>query len=213
MGWLDIAGDVIGIGAGIADTYSSYKSNKDREDFYDDQAKISAKTAKRNAENVRKAAERNAELSVYDASVAIKEANQAFKSSENEARGFILQAGQFLGQQRTNYAKSGVAVSTGTPLEVNVKSGRELVRDALIIKYNGKTAANRAKEIANRYKKVSEVTLENAAEHAALIEEAGAYDSSYYGKMADASGTAAIFSGASTGLSNLYNIGTNRGWF
>jgi len=212
MGW-DILGDVIDIGGDLLSGWSSYESKKDQQEMYEDKSKASAKTAKLNAENVRKAAERNAELSVYDASVAVKNANAAFKSYENENRSFILQAGQLLGQQRTNYAKSGVAVGTGTPLEVNVKTSQELVRDALLIKYNGKTAANQQKDLANRYKKVADNTLEQAIEHAALIEEAGVYDASYYAKAADATGDAAIYGGISSGLNTLYNTGTEQGWW
>lgn len=201
---------LIGLGA---DIYQSYQSEKDAEDYYDSQARLTQAQAEQNATNIRNAAISNAELSIYDRGVAVKEANEAFKAGELEARNQLYTTGKILAAQKANYGKSGVALGMGTPLEVVSRTASEIVRDALLIKYNGKTASNRSKELANRYKKVAETDLENAFAHAALVEEAGIYDASYYSQRADASGSAALYSTTATAFQGTYDLGYREGWW
>lgn len=199
-------GDAIKLGGQVLGMFSEKEKSEDKAYHYKQQSRISKETAKKNAENIRQAAKRNAELSIFDAKVALREAEAIQKSTMVDLRNHIEFSGKLLGSQRAAAGKSGIAVGTGTPLEVEAYTKGELMRDAIVIRYNGMKASQAAKTLAKRYKESADMTLENAAEHAALIEEAGVLDSNYYGDLSDSAKDEGFWNLLGQGAELAYDI-------
>lgn len=89
----------------------------------------------------------NAGLKLQDAQVAEEEGKyNAFLAAEDariSEANFREEGNKLESTQRTNYAKSGVAV-TGSPLAVMAETAAELELDALTIRYGGKLKSDAA---------------------------------------------------------------------
>jgi hypothetical protein len=176
LGWL-------GIGLQAAGTALSFFGEKEKaesaEEYYEDLA----------AEEKR-VAEANKEISLYDASVAEKDAYYEEQATALELALHYRQVEQVLGTQAARYAKSGVVISSDSPLDTMMQTVSDGIRDAEIIANNGLTAAARKRSLAARYRLLAEKGLRDAAAQAHLLEKAGAaektgYMYSAFGKLAE----------------------------
>lgn len=171
------------VGTGL-DIYSSYQ-----------QAEASQDLGQARAEEVKRAAEANAAISRYDASVAEKYAIAEEVTAGLKLRRHMRLSEQLLGTQRARYAKAGVAPGTGTPLEIMAETAGELAADADIIRYEGQTRAARQRSLAERYRKLADHGLRDAAAQASLIEDA-----------AEAASTAYLLEGAGKAFDAMYDL-------
>jgi len=167
-----------------------------------DQAADAARDAgSANAAEVQRAAAANAQLSLYDASVAEKDA-MAVLFQTGVSLGIQLRETQrILSSQRATYGKAGVAVGTGSPLEVMARSAEAAARDTEMIKYEGRTAAERRRSLAARYRLLASHGLRDAAAQAVLIEDAARDRSKAY-----------WIKGGTDLFKDLTNIGQREGW-
>jgi len=95
----------------------------------------------------------NAALGQQGAQVALDEA-QYNSFIEQEAAGIAefqtRKAGaRLLGKQKVSYAKSGVVITSGSPLEVMAQTASDIEVDALTIRHAGKLRSNAAKYSGN----------------------------------------------------------------
>ncbi len=161
--------EVLSIGGAAAGLFSSIGASGAASD-----------TAHANAKAAKAAAKANAEISEYDATVAEKDAIAAEFQAGVAFQQHQTKVDSLLSNQRARYAKSGVVVNAGTPLEVMVKTAGDAAKDAELIKYNGLTKAQRYRSLASRYRMLADAGLRDAAMQAANIEEAGEYESRGY---------------------------------
>jgi hypothetical protein len=178
------------VGTGIS-AWSSYKQGQAAEERYEDQAR-----------NTQQVAAHNAEISLMDATVAEKDAVAAEQAYGRKLRAHMRQVDQVLGKARTGYGKAGVVTSSGSALDTLVDIARAGAEDAALITNEGKTAYERGKNVAARYRRLADFGLRDAAFQAGLLESAGA-DAASFGRW-DAAGKLA---------EGLYDYGESEGWF
>lgn len=191
MSWgsiISTALDVVSAGWGI---YSSYQAGAAAEEQGEAQAAEVLATA-----------EENAAISRYDASVALADA----VASEIQA-GYRLKVhnktvDRLLGAQSARFAKGGVAVSEGSPLDVRLSDISKAAQDAEVIIYNGLSAAERRRSAAARYEMLAAAGLRDAAAHATLIEDSADYTATSYYMQAGVKG-----------LSSLADMATEYNWW
>lgn len=188
MGWL---GDALDLGGDILDWFGS----EDEEDAYKKYGKDAAKEAKR-------VAKENAKLSRYDADVARESALQIRNRTERNKELYYQQMDRTLASQKNAFANRGVIVGTGSPLDIQVETARAMTRDAEIMVNNGNTAMKQALSLADRYEMLAEAGLREAAGAAYLIRE-----------QADMAADNIRWDRYSTGISNLYDVGKDWGWW
>jgi hypothetical protein len=187
-GYLD---DVIGIGGALFSFYGGMKA----EDAAKDQGKAQAKEYER-------VARANAKLSMFDAEVARLGALSAEAKADYVAGQTYEKAKQILATQTTRYAKSGVAVKTGTPLDVERETAKQAASEIAMIKYNGQTSKQQALALAERYKMLAEAGLREGNAQASLAQMAGADRAEMY-QWQNISGL----------FQNTYSLGKDSGWF
>lgn len=125
------------------------------------------------AEN-RRVAAFNKKLSYYDASVAEEEGLKIFARTQVQIGNTRRSLDALLGTQMSRYAKSGVALGTGTPLDVAAETGKVVARDIEMIKNQGRTGMQRAQSLASRYRMLGDEGFRDAMMTAGMIESAGA---------------------------------------
>jgi hypothetical protein len=187
MSWGDLlsfAGTAFGI-------YSSYQQGQSAKEQYEGQADYTEEVAKHNSE-----------ISLLDASVAEKDAIAVETAYGWKLRRHMRQVDQVLGKARAGYAKSGVVASSGSALDTMVDIARSGAEDAALIAAEGKTAYERGKDIAARYRKLAAAGLRDAAYQASMLESAGA-DAATYGTL----------SALSVATEGLYDYGDSQGWW
>jgi hypothetical protein len=199
MGWLDSAVDWVSDNSGTvlqgAGTVLGFMSDSDAEDAAED-------AADRQADEYQRVALANSEISLYDAAVA-KRIGVKQRFEKNAKAGLMYKdLNKFMASQRTRYAKSGVAISKGTPVDVMEQTLIEGARDIMNVKYEGQSAKAKADSLAKRYKLLADKGLRDSAAQASLIEEAAndtvdAMKWNKYGKLA----------------TNVYDVGKNFEWF
>jgi hypothetical protein len=180
---------------GLAGTALGLYSSKKQSDAIEDNAKAEAVATE-------EAAKHNAELSLHDAAVMERAARE-----DEYATGVALMKATrdmtlYLGNLRTSAAKSGVAVGTGTPLDIEVYSKKNLVRDIQMIKYNGRKASAVKRELAERYRMLAKFGLRDAAAAASAVMT-----------TANDQAKASMIAGVGTAVSSLYQVGTRLDWF
>lgn len=153
------------------------------------------------ADHLRQVAAANREISLLDASAAEKDAAVAETAYGWRLRRHLVQVGKLVGSARTGYAKGGVAIS-GSALDTVARIARDGAEDAALIAHEGKTAGDRGREVAERYRALADAGLRDAAFQASLIESAGA-DQAFYGRLQS----------ASTSLAGVYDYGESKGWW
>lgn len=154
------------------------------------------------AAELKRVAEANAKLSLIDAAVAEKDA-LAIEFQTQVALGLHLRnTSRLLSKQRALTGKSGVAVGTGSPLDVMADSASEAAKDTELIKYEGRTGAQRSRDLANRYRLLAKHGLRDAAAQSILIQDA-ARDKT----------KAVLIEGAGGIFQDIANIGQEKGWW
>lgn len=176
MGW----GEVIG---GLVQGYSSYKESEAVEDRYDAQA-----------DSITSSAAANAAISEYDATVAEKDAMEIEIQAGLALKQHKKKIVSLISSQRAGFGKAGVAINTGSALDVMANTAKEGARDAEVIMYNGKTARERQLSLAKRYRMLAGANLRDAAAQASLIEDAG-----------DFTASAIRTSAVGTAITNVFN--------
>lgn len=199
MGWFDSAVDWVsdnvgGVIQGVS-AVAGFFSDSDAEDATKD-------AASRQADEYERVALANREISLYDAAVARRIGVRQRFEKHAKAGLMYKDLNKLLATQRTRYAKSGVAISKGTPVDVMEQTLIEGARDIMNVKYEGQSAKARADSLAKRYKLLADKGLRDAAAQASLLEEAAedtadAMQWDKYGKL----------------VGNVYDIGKNYGWF
>jgi len=161
MGSWDWVGPVLqGVGT-VLDWQGNEQAQDDAEDYADAQA----------AELARVAAA-NAELSYRDAETAMR-LGQKKNFEANAKAGLMYNNLQKLSAtQRTRYAKSGVNIKEGSPVEVMEETVAAGAKDIMNIKYGGKSAQSEANSLARRYVTLAENGMRDAAAQASLIQDA-----------------------------------------
>ena len=166
MGWTDIVSSVAKVGGAVIGMIGDKKKSDAAQDYADKQGDATLE-----------AAQVNKELSLYDASIAEKEATEAFLQYNRNIILHNRMSTQLMGKQRTTYAKSGVIPGTGTPMDVQIRTGQELAEDAAVIKYEGQKAVERRRGIAQRYRLLAEKGLRDAGNTASLLHDTADWES------------------------------------
>lgn len=187
MSW-GTALSIIGIGASLYGSHQSASAANDQ--------------ASAQAASIRETAAHNAAISKYDALVARGEAQEAALKTNKELAQHRRYGDLFLSSQRARYGKSGVAVGTGTPLEVMALTQDEFLEDERIIAYEGLKDIQRAGSLARRYDALAEAGLRDAAAQASLTIRAGRDRSN-----------ASLIQGVSQVAQQTYQLGSNSGWW
>lgn len=164
--------------------------------------KAAKKQGDRQAAEIERVAQANREISLRDAEVARRMGLQAKFEADAKAGIMYNDLNKLLATQRTRYAKSGVAISAGSPVNVMEQTLIEGGRDIMNVKYGGDTAKARADSLSERYELLADKGLRDAAAQASLIEEA-ANDRAQ-----------ALEWDKITGITEkFYNLGMEWGWF
>ncbi len=192
MGWFD-SGSSGSSWAGLIGAGLSIYSKTKEADAVEDQAKAQA-------DAVASSAAANAKISRYDATVAEKDALEVELQAGIALRQHKKKIASLLSSQRAGYGAAGVAINTGSALEVMADTAAEGARDAEMIMYNGQTNAERQRSLAKRYRMLADSGLRDAAAQAALIEDAGDYTSK-----------ALQISALSEGITKAFSIYDERG--
>lgn len=115
---------IVSMVAGLAGSMSAAKGQKDAAAAENDAMNFNADIADSNAGQIR-------EKAAWDEGI-----------NRDNAR-------QFIGRQRTMYAKSGVNISEGSPLLIMADSAEKAEKDALAIRWGGDVAATEQENQAN----------------------------------------------------------------
>jgi len=169
---------------------SSLWQGQAAEDQADDQAK-----------HLKQVAAHNAQISLLDAAAAEKDSIAAEAAYGWKLRRHMQQVDKLVGRARVGFAKAGVAM-TGSALDTVVESARAGAEDAALIINEGKTAAERGREVARRYRLLAQYGLRDAAYQAGMIEQAGADEATYQ-----------YLSGAAQASKDVYEYGDAEGWW
>lgn len=178
------------IGVGLQ-AYGAYKSSEAAED-----------QAETQAANIQEVAAHNAAISRFDAAITRQAAGEVWFKTNREVDQFHQSADAFLATQRTRFAKSGVAVKEGTPIEVMNRTIDEFKEDEKIIKYEGLKEIERLEDSAKRYDLLSDFGLRDASAAASLVLAAGQDRADAY-----------KIEGVTQAASQLYDVGYNQKWW
>jgi hypothetical protein len=188
MSWF---GDVLDIGGGILDIFGFVSEGEDAEEYYEGMADYERAKAKANAD-----------ISLYDAEVAEKEAFYLELAAGYELQNQMKQVDRVMGTAMAKLGKSGVALGRGSALDIEVEIASEGARDSAIIANEGKLAAQRARSMANRFRKLADAGLRDSAYYANALERAG--ESAKAGAYWRAGGVA---------IREFGEFGQAQGWF
>jgi hypothetical protein len=166
------------------------------------QSKAAEEQASAQATENRRVAEFNTKLSYYDASVAEEEGLRIFERTQAQISNTRFALNSLLGTQMSRYAKSGVAIGTGSPLDVAAETGKIIARDIEFIKNEGRTGMERANSLAERYRMLGDEGFRDAMVTASMIEDAGADRALAY-----------RISGVGQAATQLFQIGQSQGWY
>jgi phage regulator Rha-like protein len=186
--WL---GTTLSVGSSLLSGYSSMRKADD--------LKKQSKAEQRELERV---AKDNAELSRLDAANAYETANRLLTKYNVELAQHYRGMDRLLSAQRKSYADGGVRVGTGTPLQVQAQTAFEAEKDALMIRYNGMTARERAIDAAKKYEMLADKGLRDAANQASIIEDA--YNTSINN---------AQYAGYVNAATSVYDFGVKENWW
>jgi hypothetical protein len=188
MSWLGGALQLGGAALGLIGSHNAAESAKD-------QAKDQAKEYKR-------AAEANSKISRYDAEVAENNALAEHAATVAQFKKHYYDTNRLLASQRASFAKAGVSVGTGTPVNVFGDTARRAYEDGQTILHEGQNAVERFKSQAKRFRMLADSGLRDAAAQASLLRSAASDRATGY-----------YIQGATTFASNLYNFDNEFGIF
>jgi len=158
--------------------------------------------AEQQAAETRRAAVANSQLAQQDSLVALKAASSLRKKVERDVSLKYKQIDRLIGAQKAGFANAGVIVSTGSAAHIQSETARLGKIDAGIIFYDGMTEVDRAKDLAKRYRQVSENVLTEGWRSAYLIERAAG---TQIGNI--------MFEGVSKGTKSIYDVGVTEGYW
>ena len=119
-------------------------------------------------------AQANRELSLLDAETArYTGLNRRFEADASAGLAYVNMQ-KLLAAQRTRFAKSGVVISKGSPVDIMEETTKAAAMDIMNIKYKGRSAKAEADSLAKRYELLAEKGLRDAAAQASLIQSAAA---------------------------------------
>jgi hypothetical protein len=127
---------------------------------------------------VRETAAHNAEISRYDAKVMREQATNIKYQTAVQLKQHYQNLDRILKGQRQAYGNMGVVSNTGSALRVQTETARAGKADANMIMFNGVTAEKAALSRADRYIKLADYGLRDAAAEAYYIEKSAAQTSS-----------------------------------
>jgi len=153
--------DAVGIGGMVMDYFGS-----------EDEKKAISKAADRQEAELLRVAMANKELSLYDARVMRDVGIDRRFQADMKAGLMYKELQKLLASQRTRYAKSGVALKMGSPVDVMEETTKAGARDIMNVKYKGRAAKAEADSLSARYKLLADKGLRDAAATASLIQEA-----------------------------------------
>lgn len=130
--------------------------------------------AKAQAKAIKKAAKENAKISRYDSAVAEKDAQAIYNRTVAEFEQHYSNVNKLISVQKTKYAKSGVSIGEGSPMDVIANTAKRGYLDGQTLLNNGKNAVERKKSLAQRYEMLADAGLRDAAAAASNIRDAGA---------------------------------------
>jgi len=204
-------GSIAKIGSVGLGVYSQFKQADAAEEASQEQADRTTKWSEKQAQEYIKSAEANAELYEMDAATAMKESLAIDYQASVLLRQHAEKTHALIGSQITAYAKSGVNSSTGSARRVIADTARKATMDSQVIRYNGMTASEMKRDLARRFLKERDVSLETAMSYANMMMEVGedeaesilaqgqinkkAYETQAWGSLA-------------TGVGSLYESGT-----
>jgi hypothetical protein len=162
VGWVgDNADDILDLGGTAVEYMGTQREKGAVEDIARKQRDEVMRVAGFNAALLRE----NADVSILEGMSIQHQTDLAFvRNIENTEK--------LLSAQRARYAKSGVAVGKGTPVDVMNQTAVNAAKDRMMIKYNGDTARNRAYDLARKYRASADETMRSAIVHADIIDEA-----------------------------------------
>jgi len=188
-------GDFIGTALSIGGTLLQGRADQQKQDDLKDQSRAERAELERVAKD-------NAELSRLDAANAYETANRLLTKYNVELAQHYRGMDRLLSAQRKSYADGGVRVGTGTPLQVQAQTAFEAEKDALMIRYNGMTARERAIDAAKKYELLADKGLRDAANQASIIEDA--YNTSINN---------AQYAGYVNAATSVYDFGVKENWW
>jgi len=157
----------IGDAVGLAGTVLGYFGSEDEK-------KAVSKAADRQEAELIRVAMANKEISLYDANAARNIGITRRFEADAEAGIMYNNMQKLLSAQRVRFAKSGVALKMGTPVDVMERTTRAAAKDIMNIKYKGRSAKAEADSLAQRYKLLGDKGMRDSAATASLIQEAAA---------------------------------------
>lgn len=180
---------------GLATTAMGLYANKKQSDAVEE-------SAEKTADEKLRVAQDNAELSWYDSEVVERAARETeYKNGVELAMNTKIMT-NYMGTLRASAAKSGIAVGTGTPLDVEVYSIKNLIADLEMAKYNGMKAVEKQKDLAYRYRLLASKGMSESAIWASNILE-----------TAKDTANANMLLGVTKAGSQVYNVGEKSGWW
>lgn len=183
-------GTILQVGGGVMEWISGSEAEEAKKD-----------AAKRQAEEYQRVAEANRAISLYDAEVARRSGLQQRFEHDAQAGFLYRDLKNLMSTQRTRFAKSGVSIGEGSPVDVIEETLVNGAKDIMNLKYKGDTAKAKADSLANRYIALADQGLRDAAAQASLVEAAAsdAVESMRWEKYGSAA-------------KKIYNIGKEYEW-
>ncbi|MHA1462015.1 MAG: hypothetical protein ACTSQ0_02995 [Candidatus Heimdallarchaeota archaeon] len=179
-------------GAGVLANFIGGKKSADAaQDAADDNAAITLQRA-----------ENNSKLSLHDASVIELQALETKVKLRDDIRKHYSIIDKILSTARTRYGSAGVSTKTGSARDVLTDIEVQGEQDATRILYEGEKSYDRMRNLAKRYRNAASYGLSDSAAHASAISEAGANTA-----------MATNIQNWSKLSTNIYQIGSNQGWF
>jgi len=158
MSWL--TGGLM-LGGAVLDWMGSESEQDAIDDAADAQAAELARVAKANKE-----------LSYQDAKTALRMGQKRRFQADAQSGIMYNNLQKLLSTQRTRYAKSGVNLKEGSPVDVMEATTEAAAKDIMNVKYQGKSAQAEANSLARRYVTLAENGMRDAAAQASLIQDA-----------------------------------------
>ena len=184
-------GAILGAASAAMGLFSSMKQKEATED-----------AAERTADEKLRVAQDNAELSLYDADVVERAARETeYRNGVELAMNTKIMT-KYMETLRAGAAKAGVAVGTGTPLDIEVYSIKNLVADLEMAKYNGMKAVEKQRDLADRYRLLASKGMSESASWASNILE-----------TAKDQANANLLLGVTKTASEVYKVGEKASWW
>lgn len=183
--------DILKFGGFAVDQYAREEQQESLEDI-----------TKKQIEELKTAADVNAGLLNYDADVAEENAISSRNRGDIAYLRNKQKTDEVIATQTARYAKSGVSVDSGTPVDVAMKTAEKGFVEGLMMRNNARVEAEQYMSLAEKKRLAATETLRRAAAQANIAEEA----------MEDKL-TALEYSQWSSGGQFIYQTGVQDQWW